>query len=720
VFVFGLQEVSMEERNSIEKSVEDYLQEYETQVHIRETMQRVRAETTVTIGRAANLFGFTENQLRDWEERELLRPTRHANGQRHYSYADLDKLAIIRALIDARYSPSAIPPDIEDMWKKIALPSPQQHLLSLSANNEQKANFERRLEQNLQLNFWRYYIPRILRLALSLVTENKNTVAGIVLPHTYPTISLLGLKSEDISKVGMSLFGWSGQNGYFTTFLDPSPAFEYHTDFKIVSIQDEKTFPDERTLIVVERQMQTMNLTSEVVATIHRLLEPIYTSFDEWSPAFSQSMYDVWLPVPNFQRDIYAPDVLFNKFADTIVMLGGMDDEGLPRWHNSCILLAKDSLLPLDQRALVIRAISQNAPEKLGETFYSADLHHFSVRAFQSSHVLYQRGTSYRENGSGEEHARLAMPIGSEGGQPLGVLYISGNVPDAFNENDLRVLRLVSRVLEDLLKGDAIGKQIVRNLSECIVKPEVIDRSFIDFGSESEFVQDFENLLADIKEGRIDIVDDTVLEEGKDATPGDEKWVSCVAIDVDKLGSLANKYGDLVVRNLCREVGLRIQGQFHALIRKPDTCKIYHVYRDRFYILMKGIGSKQSLEDAQRLHDALRRPYRINGTRVYLEEATLPEGMVDLYNITARLSVTSYQYEKLLDIINRYLQEYPLAGAIREVRKKVTSSFNDVLKMAMDVGGDTVLSWDHEAKIFKKNEKISENKEEASLQNKVM
>ncbi len=703
----------MDERNSVEKSVEDYLQEPETQMRIRETMQRVRSETTVTIGRAANLFGFTENQLRDWEERELLKPTRHANGQRHYSYADLDKLAIIRALIDARYAPGDIPLDIEDLWKEIALPTPQQSLLALNADIGKKDKFEKRLENSLILNFWRYYIPRILRLALSLVTENKNTVAGIILPCTRPTVSLLGLQSKDISKVGLSLIGWSGQNGYFSTFLDPLPDFEYYTDFKIVSIQDEKMLPDECTLIVVERQMQAMNLSSEVTATIHRLLAPIYASFDEWSTAFSQSMYDVLLPMPNFQRDIYAPDVLFNKFADTIVTLGGVDADGQSRWHNSCILLAKDSLLPLDQRTLVIRAISQNVPEKLGETFYSTELNRFSIRAFQSSHVLYQRGISYRGDGQGEEHARLAMPIGGEGGQPLGVLYVSGNVPDAFNESDLRVLRLVSRVLEDLLKGDATGKEIVRNLAECISKPEIIDRSFEDFGSETEFVQDFESLLADIKQGKISVTDDTVLEEGKDPTPGDEKWVSCVAVDVDKLGSLANKYGDLMVRNLCREVGMRIQGQFHATIRKPETCKIYHVYRDRFYILMKGVGQAQSLEDAQRLHDALHRPYRINSTRVYVEEATLPDGMIDMDTITARLAVTSYKYEKLLDILNRYLQENPEALAIREVRKKVVSSFDDVLKMAMDVGGNTVFAWDHDLKQFKRKEKVVPDKAES-------
>ena len=104
----------------------------------------------------------------------------------------------------------------------------------------------------------------------------------------------------------------------------------------------------------------------------------------------------------------------------------------------------------------------------------------------------------------------------------------------------------------------------------------------------------------------------------------------------------------------------------------------------------------------------LSRPYRVNSTRVYVEESTLPDGMIDVLNITARLTVTSYQYEKLRDILNRYLNDYAYkAGsiseerrAIDEVRKKVTSSFDDILKIAMDAGGNNVFAWHHKLKKF--------------------
>jgi GGDEF domain-containing protein len=175
----------------------------------------------------------------------------------------------------------------------------------------------------------------------------------------------------------------------------------------------------------------------------------------------------------------------------------------------------------------------------------------------------------------------------------------------------------------------------------------------------------------------------------------DKEWVSCVAIDIDNLGRIANKYGDLMVRNLSRAVGLRILGQFHASIRKPETYKLYHVSGDRFYILMKGIDSDQSLQDAQRLRDALAGSYHIAGLRSSIEPPILPEGMTFLSDITVRLAVTSYKYSTLLRILTKFAQGRSDAAAIIEVRRKVSSTLDDVLKLGMDKGGNVVMAWNH-------------------------
>src|SRR5947208_3413338 len=108
----------MEERN---QEILKYLQREDVQARILHSINRGRAEATVTISNAAHLFGFTENQLRDWDEKGLLKPQRPTQEltrdgksikRRQYAPAELDKLAIIRELMDKGFSPGTIPPNI--------------------------------------------------------------------------------------------------------------------------------------------------------------------------------------------------------------------------------------------------------------------------------------------------------------------------------------------------------------------------------------------------------------------------------------------------------------------------------------------------------------------------------------------------------------------------------------------------------------------------------
>jgi hypothetical protein len=61
--------------------------------------------------------------------------------------------------------------------------------------------------------------------------------------------------------------------------------------------------------------------------------------------------------------------------------------------------------------------------------------------------------------------------------------------------------------------------------------------------------------------------------------------VSIIAIDIDKQSSRAAKYGDRVTRNLAREVGMRILEKL-ASLEEYSWRKLYHVYADRFYLLV--------------------------------------------------------------------------------------------------------------------------------------
>src|SRR5438270_1703119 len=90
-------------------------------------MQDARSKATVTISRAAGLFNFSESQLREWEKRGLLKTDRSllsqdsktSTGHRQYSPDELDKLALIRELMDQNYGLHEIPQNIDDIWKQI-------------------------------------------------------------------------------------------------------------------------------------------------------------------------------------------------------------------------------------------------------------------------------------------------------------------------------------------------------------------------------------------------------------------------------------------------------------------------------------------------------------------------------------------------------------------------------------------------------------------------
>src|SRR2546422_921166 len=78
---------------------------------------------TLTSGRVAQLFDLKESKLRDLESRGLLNPLRSKEntGQRQYTPNELEKLAVIKELIDeGGYAPGDIPDNIYDIWNSIS------------------------------------------------------------------------------------------------------------------------------------------------------------------------------------------------------------------------------------------------------------------------------------------------------------------------------------------------------------------------------------------------------------------------------------------------------------------------------------------------------------------------------------------------------------------------------------------------------------------------
>ncbi len=727
----------MDERTRPNMGVEEYLQEEDVQKRILKNMEHGHANATVSIGRAANLFGFTENQLRDWEEHELLKPIRLPGGQRQYSYTELDKLAIIRELMDARYAPGDIPTDIDDIWASLSLVGTRQRqMLGMNGNQAEALYIDDRVERTEKEFVWGYFVSRALRLSLTLIYQDVDTVAGIVLPLQGRGVSTNIHSTKDLPKVGLSLVGWLGQNTSFYAFVDPAPAFQYASDFRVLPLREGKKDSaieasqqgnaleplEDKTLIVVQRKTKPLAIPHKVMETVQRFLRLIYECEQEWLPAFSQGTRDLIIPATSFNDGANAPDIILNGLADMVVKLGGKTSQGEQCWQFCNILLSKDTKLPVQQRGLTLRAKSEDSPYKLGADLYPDETSiYLSLRAFQSGHIIYRPNIAEEDltvvlrQVEGPIRSAIAVPIGGENGLPIGVLYVTSQAADAFSESEQRVLRIMSRIVEEQLMIYHTGQQVTRRLVDLVETPSVVDPLFNEFLSENEFISDIEKMLRDIKVSHRKR-EERAREEGLTLAKFDEvhkikeqsEVVSFIAVDVDDLSKFANKFGDQMTRNLSREVGSRIQGQFRALIRKDEASKLYHIYADRFYLILKGIPLEEARKDAERLRNALKARYRVSAMRVSMDQPTPPGSMLVLDDVTGRLAVTSYYYWKLEEILLRYPEE----TAVAEVGAKIGRTLDYALKVAMDAGGNIVLTWDHKYSRFINSAELISSQEE--------
>jgi len=700
----------MDERDK--QSIEEFLLRGNVQEAIKRNMKRIRSETTVAIGSAAQLFGFTENQLRDWEKNNLLTPLRPASGQkqytqRQYSYEELEKLAIIRELINARYAPSDIPQSIYELWKEVAV---QSHTIDENGEILEHKHIDGRISSVEKQVFWRIFVSRILRLSLMLTTENiSDATLGIILPLQHSHILTEDIKPDELPKIGRSLIGWLAQSGSFTTFIDTSPSFEYPTDFHVRFLEEEHKSTNP-TLIVTQRKAQVFNPTPETMETVQRLLTLLYTYKHEWQAAFSQGMRDLLDPLMNFYSGGTAPDVILTGLANKVVELGKTASCD-SYWRFCCLLLPQDRMLPLSQRSLTVYAQSDKGPHRIGiTTFYpSSSLDSLSIRAFQSGNVIYRTtiagedATSIcRELEGRTTGSAIAVPIGSEEGIPSAVMYVVSESDQGFSQADIRVLRMMSKIVEELIKSYDVRHLISKRLTDLIQRPEVVDLAFRNFYSENEFMYDVRAILSSIEKTRAEkelrakqdgYALETYYQHHPEMMP--EQQISFLAVDIDNHSVLATKYGDRATHNLSREVGLKIQGQFRAVVRKDESGKVYHIYADRYYILMDNINQKQALTDALRLRSVLSGSYLIDARSDSVEQPTLPSGKLPI-NITVRVAMTSYKYSKLEEILPRY----PLQTAIAVISAKISSTLDDALRLGMDRGGDIVMAWDHEKSTF--------------------
>jgi GGDEF domain-containing protein len=691
----------MDERSL--QSIKEHLQHEDTQKRILRHIQKGRAEATVTISRAAELFEFTENKLRDWEKYGFLNPLRPVGpmGRRLYTLRDLDKLAIIRELIDAGYAPGDIPPDIDQLWSSAYFPGQGTQNgdywnLAWKRGKLNDLPINERIEQAHADAAFRYFASRALRLSLLLICEDMpNTQAGLLLPLEAEAGAITLHRVEDITRLGETLVGWLDQTHSSYTLLTSAPSFEYTSDYRLHPLQAMKAgvaqekAPKDATLIVVPRETRALTLGTDTVEAIRLLLRPLYEDVQSVHQCFGSGMRDVPEPATNMSSSAKYEDDILNGLAELIVHLGGMKEEGQERWHFCCILLPDHptSILSLQQRSLVVRAQSKYAPHQVGITSLSSQppATGLSLRAFQSGHIMYSSVISpvdttiaFREL---EEPlgSAIAIPVEDNDGISIGVIYVASEYPQAFSLNDQRVLRIVGKMIGELLDTYLARLKVVGKLRNLMAHPQYVDIHFKDFLSENEFIRDIEALLSEVQE-RTDPL---------------KEVVSFIAIDIDNQSSLANRYGDQMARDLVRTVGLRIHGQLRAF--KDDAAyELYHINADRFYIVLKGLSLEQARAKAELLRQVLSTTYQVDPLRMPASQPTSPEHMVTFSNISVRLGVACYFYWKLKEVLLRC----PPLTSVVETRMQIMGFLEEVLDLGKREGGNVVMSWEPDIRGF--------------------
>ena len=666
--------------------VRKYLESKEVQERIQRRMLDARTKATVTISRAANLFSFTESQLREWERRGLLKTDRPAlsqdsktsTGHRQYAPEELDKLALIRDLMNEGYAFGEIPPNIDEIWKQIL---DEQQSQTWRIQETEHIPIDRRVEYTDQEIFWRYFVSQVLRLSLLLICEDvPDTIAGLALPLQKKASAEVVTDPGELDKLGLSLIGWLGPNRTFYAFLDTAPSFEFSSDFRIEplrAVREGKTYYTP--LLIVQRRTWLPPLSDAVQETIQRLLGLVYEQIEQWRSSFDYGMRDWTYQVTDFRSGLTVTDALLKGLTDMAVALGGKTPDGRDRWHFCNLFLPQDTSLPLLQRILVVRAYSKHAPVEVSTMRLSVTRPGLTFRAYQTGHIIYRPRVkppdlAYREQEESTCSA-IALPIAGEDRLAVASLYIASDELEAFSQADQRALRLITRMIEDLLATYQTRRQITGRLADVVTNPGLVDASFRDFMSEDDFINDVEDLLTGIHAQEL-------------TEQQAEEVVSFITIDIDNQGSLATKYGDHVARNLSREVGSRILGQLR--IFSPELRRLYHVSADRYYLFLKGMPLEEARNRAETLRLTLAGEYRIDARHGLMVRQASRDRLFELPNVTVRLGVNCYKYWKLKEVLGRYHAEI----AVAETRAIIMQNFDLGLEIGQREGGNVIISWD--------------------------
>jgi GAF domain-containing protein len=701
-------------------SIEEYLQQPDTQEKIQRKIIDARSAATVTITRAADLFGFSDTQLRDWDRLGFVSPPRSDGAKqddkkhRQYSRTELDVLAAIRILRDGSYSITEIKQNIgviRDIANQLGqevftLPGTAERTTKPVGVTQEPANvppIDQLLDNADNEQFWRFYATNALRLSLSLLAEyNPNTIIGLVMPLGSNTPA--SVTTANVADLGECLIGWLRPGYSFYLLYTPRPSFEEYTDFRMHPLQAMQ----DNTWTVVQRKPGQLNISSQVRTTIQRLLAPLYEHKQEWLPFFRAGQHGFSFPIADFVPEAAenpTKRIHLTSLANLAVGMGR--DKG---WRFACILTPRNPQLSVSEHQLIVQAVSENAPEaykeKLERTivYPTATVISVSMRAYQGGCICYRhRAVPQDESIFNYDLEQplgccIAVPIGGEEAKPLGVIYLASSQQDAFDEDDQRLLRMIARMAQELLLTFQTRFKVTEQLKSLIEKPALADQAFDieEVYLETELIDRLERLLQvvwsrdDLKGLLSEIL---ARDDVRDRRAAIVKYyytndaLTFYCFDVNNQTSLTQKYGEIMTRNLSRVVAIRAGNKLKTLFTSSDL-QLCHTYGDRFYVLLGGIPLDEARAKVWALKDRLDGTYMIDALRFSTEQPTPVEMRVQ-DEITVRIGISCYPAIKVYELMQRLVNKLDLPDLQAAVASGIRREFDDLLKL-----GPGVWSWD--------------------------
>jgi len=560
-----------------------------------------------------------------------------------------------------------------------------------------------RAERDQTSSSFRYFVaPRILYASLNLLFGRALSGEAILVlgqqtsaakQPSAPAGSVASSQSV-VNSLGTCLVGWHSSIGSFRTFLESAPELGLSDSYyKTLALTDIfRDIPDieapngfliietaiERLLGEMQRRMrepaaagsaQPAPNAANPFRVAARLLRYLQASEIFWQPADSAP---VSFDIPEFKKQLPSRERLLQKVASSVVELGGMSKSTKkPRWYFCTLLAPNDSSIPYHMRGLEVIGFSDLSPHdtnvKVPPTASAVTLN-----AYRSGSVITQLGEGielYRSRDEPGVKSRIAVPVDGEREDPSLILYVTSDEENMFSDDDILLLRLVGRVIGELVAAQQEQQRLTADLPAVIQRPEVLDSFFTDlpaFGSENAFMRDLGTIVRQYKTAN--------RPAGQTSAPS----TALIGVDIDGVTISAGKYGGKAIRDVLRQVGKNIDDWVTA---QTQTIAPYRIWADRFYLILRGTSFTEAQDKAAGLQHTLNRIYQLDSDSVPIATGADPIKVP----ISTRLSVVEFD----ADLARQRPNE-------DEVSLTLKRRLDETLKLARGDGGGYIYIWDNE------------------------